>query len=256
MSRTELVSPGIQAIPQVLDDSPLLEMLSSQAASLIRSQSRQQDLREGMLAWDMGDELSDIFFPISGMISVRVLTPDGHAIEVASVGRQAAAGLYEQPGRSPALTQGVVAVPGRFVRISGFAFATAVRENPEIRALAAACDSWILRQSQLIAACNAAHSADCRFCRYLLRTSDALGADVIPLTQETIAQSLGIRRTTATLIAQDLQQRGTISYRRGKILISDRARLEAAACDCYAVLGRHHWPSCHLGGRSSHNSDF
>jgi CRP-like cAMP-binding protein len=221
-------------------------MLSPQAAALIRSQSRQQDMPEGTLAWDMGDEISDIFFPISGMISVRVLTPDGHAIEVASIGRQAAAGLYEQAGRPPGLTQGVVAVSGRFARISGHVFGTAVRDNPEIRSLVAACDGWLLRQSQLIAACNAAHPADRRFCRYLLRARDTLAADVIPLTQETIAQSLGIRRTTATLIAQDLQQRGIISYRRGKIVISDHVRLEAAACDCYPMLGRGHWPSFYL----------
>jgi CRP-like cAMP-binding protein len=246
MSRSEPVRAGVQAFSQAFSDNPLLEMLSPQAASLIRSGLHQQDLPEGALAWDVGDEISDIFFPISGMISIRVPTPDGHAIEVATVGHPGAAGLYEQAGRSPVLTQGVVAVSGRFAWISGFAFGAAVCENSEIRSLAAACDSWLLRQSQQIAACNAAHSADRRFCRYLLRASDALGADVIPLTQETIAQSLGIRRTTATLIAQDLQQRGIITYRRGKIIISDRARLEAAACDCYAMLGRGHWPSAHL----------
>jgi CRP-like cAMP-binding protein len=246
MSRGEPALPGIEAFSHVFNEISLLEMVSPQAASLLRSQSRQQELPEGALAWDVGDEISDFFFPISGMISVRVLTSDGHAIEVAAIGRQGAVGLYEQVGRSPVLTQGVVAVPGRFARISGFTFGAAVRENPEIRSLAAACDSWLLRQSQQIAACNAAHSADCRFCRYLLRASDALAADVIPLTQEAIAQSLGIRRTTATLIAQDLQQRGMISYRRGKIVIGDRTRLEAAACDCYAMLGRCHWPSFHL----------
>ncbi len=251
MSRGEPVHSGIQPFSQMLSDNPLFEMLSPHAAALIRSQSRHQDLPEGMSAWDMGDEVSDIFFPISGMISVRVLTPDGHAIEVASIGRQAAGGLYEQAGRPPALTHGVVSVPGRFTRISGFAFGVAVRENPEIRSLAAACDGWLLRQSQLIAACNATHPANCRFCRYLLRTSDGLAGGAIPLTQEAIAQSLGIRRTTATLIAQDLQQRGVISYRRGKIIISDRARLEAAACDCYAMLGHQYWPSFQLPGTRS-----
>jgi CRP-like cAMP-binding protein len=248
MSRSEPVRAGIEAFSPVFHDNPLLEMLSPQAASLIRNQSRQLDLPEGMLAWNVGDEISDIFFPVSGMISIRVLTSDGHAIEVATVGRQGAAGLYEQVGRAPVLTQGVVAVSGRFTRISGSAFGTAVRENIEIRSLAAACDSWLLRQSQQIAACNAAHPADARFCRYLLRASDALASDIVPLTQETIAQSLGIRRTTATLIAQDLQQRGIISYRRGKIIINNRVRLEGATCDCYAMLGRRHWPFFRLTG--------
>src|SRR5262249_44411146 len=127
-------------------------------------------------------------------------------------------------------------------------FGAAVREGGEIGHLAAACDEWLLRQCQQTAACNAAHSADHRFCRYLLRAADALAADTLPLTQETIAQSLGIRRTTATLIAQDPQQRGVISYRRGKIIIHDRAKLQAGACDCYAMLSRHYWPSARLAG--------
>jgi hypothetical protein len=73
--------------------------------------------------------------------------------------------------------------------------------------------------------------------------SDALSGDVVSATQETIAQALGVRRTTATLIAQHLQLRGTISYSRGKIAIRDRAALQAAACDCYSLLVRRHWPS-------------
>ena len=140
---------------------------------------------------------------------------------------------------------------GRFTRVPGIAFATAVRENQEIGSLAAACDAWLLLQSHQAAACNAAHSADRRFCRYLLRASDALASDTIPLTQETIAQSLGMRRTTATLIAQDLQQRGMINYRRGRIMIADRPRLEIAACDCHAMLAKRNWPAEQTGQLSS-----
>jgi CRP-like cAMP-binding protein len=244
MSRFRSLRP---ACPHAPGENRLLEMLTPQAASFVHRQSDQQDLPEGALVWDIDAEFSDIFFPHTGMLSVRVLTADGHAIEVASVGRQGAAGICGRGGRLPALTQAVVAVPGRFARVREYAFGMAVRENPEIRSLAEACDSWLLRQSQVIAACNACHSADRRFCFYLLRTSNALAADDVPLTHETIAQSLGIRRTTATLIAQDLQQRGIISYRRGKIVITNRARLEAAACDCCAMMGQRYWPSSNLG---------
>src|SRR5215470_12256197 len=100
MNRIELTRPGIQASTQVIKDNPLLELLSPEAAFLIHSQSHQQDLPEGALAWDVGDEISDIFFPISGMLSIGVPTPDGHAIEVGTIGRQGAAGLYDQAGRS------------------------------------------------------------------------------------------------------------------------------------------------------------
>ena len=84
--------------------------------------------------------------------------------------------------------------------------------------------------------------ADARF-RWLLRVCDALGVEMISVTQESIARALGIRRTTVTLIAQQFQARGVISYRRGKIDIHDRDALHAVACDCYRGLGRARWPS-------------
>jgi hypothetical protein len=85
----------------------------------------------------------------------------------------------------------------------------------------------------------------------LLRASDALAGEAVPATQESIANALGICRTTATLIAQQLQVRGTITYGRGKIAIRNRAGLQAAACDCYHALGRVHWPSELLRVRSA-----
>jgi CRP-like cAMP-binding protein len=180
-----------------------------------------------------------------------VLTSDGHAIEIATTGCEGAAGLYDHAGRLPTLTQAIVAVSGRFVRIPAPTFAAAMRDSQEIRHMAAVCSNWLQRQCQLTAACNASHAADRRFCRYLVRAGDALATHLIPLTQEAIAQSLGIRRTTATLIARDLQLRGMISYRRGKIMINDRAKLEAAACDCCGALASRYWPSSLLSGSQS-----
>jgi hypothetical protein len=87
------------------------------------------------------------------------------------------------------------------------------------------------------------HSADARLCRWLLRASDAVGHDTVVATQEAMAEALGVRRTTATLVAQALQQAQVISYSRGKIVVRDRAGLEAAACDCHAMLGQSNWPS-------------
>src|ERR1700747_213013 len=100
-------------------------------------------------------------------------------------------------------------------------------------------------QAQQAALCNAIHTADARFCRWVLRMSDALGVDLLQVTQEAIAEALGIRRTTANLIARQLQCKGMISGGRGKITIRNRAGLQSAACDCYSVLGRRHWP-CEL----------
>jgi CRP-like cAMP-binding protein len=223
----------------------LLAVLSVDAARLLGRHLQETEIREGALLWDVGADGGRIFFPISGIISVRVPAGNGHGIDVATIGPEGAAGFHEGAGSVPVWTQAVVQAPGRFATISAAAFQGAATEFAELDQLAAVCKAWLLLQSQRAALCNAVHSADARFCRWLLRTSDAIGLDIVRVTQEAIAEALGIRRTTANLIAQQLQWKGTISCGRGKIAIRDRAGLQSAACECYSVLGRSHWP-CEL----------
>jgi CRP-like cAMP-binding protein len=223
----------------------LLAALSADATRLLGRHLQETEIREGILLWDVDSDGGRIFFPISGIISVRVPTRDGHGIDVATIGPEGAAGFHEAAGTMPVWTQAVVQAPGRFATITATAFAAAAAEIEELEQVAAVCKAWLLLQSQRAALCNAVHSADARFCRWLLRTSDALGLDIVRVTQEAIAEALGIRRTTANLIAQQLQWKGTISCGRGKIAIRDRAALQSAACECYSVLDHSHWP-CEL----------
>jgi CRP-like cAMP-binding protein len=225
--------------------------LSAEASSLLQMHLREHELREGAALWNPGDQVEEVFFPVSGMVSVRVPTKDGHSIEVAAVGREGAAGVHEGSSIVPVLTQAVIQIPGRFIGIPAQAFASAVHQSEEIRRMAEVCNGWLLLQSQQTAACNAVHAADARLCRWLLRASDALAGEAVPATQESIAHALGICRTTATLIAQQLQVGGTITYGRGNIAIRNRAGLQAAACDCYHALGRARWPSELLRVRSA-----
>jgi CRP-like cAMP-binding protein len=94
-------------------------------------------------------------------------------------------------------------------------------------------------QTQQAVACNALHGAEARLSRWLLQTSDIIGGNVVPLTQEHLSQMLGVRRTTVTAIARALQQEGFIHYTRGRIEISDREKLKKFACECYEVLRGH-----------------
>jgi CRP-like cAMP-binding protein len=192
--------------------------------------------------WDVGAPVGQIFFPLSGLISIRVPTGT-RVIEVANIGREGAAGVSEGSGGLPVLTQAVTQVPGRFMVMSTEAFATCLRQDEEVRRAAEICNAWLLLQSQRIAACNSVHAIEARFCRWLLRASDALDEDIVPVIQGTISQMLGVRRTTITLIARRIELRGAITYSRGKIVIRDRASLEAVACDCHRTLSRIHWPS-------------
>ena len=95
-----------------------------------------------------------------------------------------------------------------------------------------------LAQVQQSAACNALHEAESRFCRWLLQSRDRSDGDIVPITQEFLAQMLGVRRTTVTLVAQSLQDAGLLRYRRGRIEILDRNMLEERACECYGVVRR------------------
>jgi CRP-like cAMP-binding protein len=234
-------SPAAAPFVQNASRNSLLDAMPAKTLSKLNNHFRELDYPEGTALWDAGDQVRQVVFPVSGTISIRVPTNDGHGIEVATIGREGAVGFHDDG--LPSVTQAVVQAPGRFISIPAQAFSAAAQKDEEIRRLADICNGWLLLQSQQTAACNAIHAADARFCRWLLRASDALGADTVLVTQEAIAQALGIRRTTVTLIAQQLQLRGAISYRRGRVAIRDRANLQAAACDCHHKLDRSRWPS-------------
>jgi CRP-like cAMP-binding protein len=238
--RSHDLPSAVSVVPNASRNS-LLDAVSAKTLSKLNNQFRELDYPEGTALWNAGDLVRQIVFPVSGTISIRVPTKDGHGIEVATIGHEGAVGFHDDG--LPAVTQAVVQAPGRFMCITAQAFAAAAQKDEDIRRLADICNGWLLLQSQQTAACNAVHAADSRFCRWLLRASDALGADTVLVTQEAIAQALGIRRTTVTLIAQQLQLRGAISYRRGRVAIRDRASLQGAACDCYHKLDRSRWPS-------------
>ena len=200
------------------------------------------------MLWDVGEQVDRIYFPLSGIVSIVLPVKDGNGVEVASIGREAIAGTSYKWGRvGPSLSwptvRGIVQIAGEFFIMSAMQFANIAWMSDEVERLAGLSCDWLLTQSQQMAACNAVHLADARLCRWLLLSAERLEGDLIPATQETIAQALGIRRTTVTVIAHDLQIAGIIAYKRGKIVIRDYDRLRAAACDCHAALDRSYWPS-------------
>src|SRR5262249_16313735 len=217
--------------------------LSPSAFSALEPHLSGRDFEEGSVLWHAGEEIDRVYFPLSGIVSLVLPVKDGNGIEVASIGPEGAAGIDYRSGQSQSVTQGVTQIGGTFLHMPASQFARLARQNGEIDGIAATCRNWLLTQSQQMAACNAVHSADKRFCRWLLQCSERLNTDMVPSTHESISRTLGIRRTTVTLSAQSLQMDGDISYRRGKIVIRDRERLRSGGCDCCAVLGRHNWPS-------------
>ena len=227
-----------------------LSALSPAAASLLRRHLTTCMLREGTVLWAPGSSGAGVYFPISGLMSIGCVLTNGECVEVGSIGREACAGGVLNFSESGFPTMGAVQVGGDFARIPGAEFLRAASESEEVKMLLTFARDWISMQAQQLAACNAIHSADRRFCRWLVQSSRRMETTTLHATQESIASLLGIRRTTVTFIAQTLQQNGIIEYRRGKITIVDVEGLQAAACDCCNAIDRRYWPSTRLSQRS------
>jgi CRP-like cAMP-binding protein len=129
-----------------------------------------------------------------------------------------------------------VQIGGNFWIISAPRFEAASSRSAELRELIFSYTERSLAEAQQNVACNALHEGSSRLCRWLLQCADRTGSRELFLTQEFLAEMLGVRRTTVTLFAQELRKRGTIRYSRGRITILNRAALEACACECYEAI--------------------
>jgi CRP-like cAMP-binding protein len=214
----------------------LLAALPEPAIALLEPDLRQVTLPQGVVCFGAGDPIDQVYFPRTGMISLFVTTGDGDMIQTSSVGCEGAVGV--QCGNGPCLsfTRAIVQIGGNFWVISAPRFEVATSRSAELRELIFAYIETLWAEAQQNAACNAIHDGSSRLCRWLLQCADRTGSDQVLLTQEFLAEMLGVRRTTVTLLAQELQKRGILRYSRGRITILDRAALEGCACDCYEVI--------------------
>jgi CRP-like cAMP-binding protein len=135
-------------------------------------------------------------------------------------------------------TRAIAQIGGRFTTIRAARFAELVDGNAAVTNLFSRYTEMLLAEAQQIVACNAIHDSASRLARWLLQSADRIGSDELALTQETLAEMLGVRRTTVTLLAQSLKEKGLIRYSRGHILITNRKILESNACECYHAV--HH----------------
>jgi len=216
----------------------LLAALPPPALDLLRRDLKDVTLDQGRVLFEPGSPLDTIYFPHTGLISLLVLTRDGGAIETGTVGREGAVGLHGTLGPRMSFTRATAQIPGKFSVIPAARLSRLMDESSPIRALIQKYTEVLWAESQQATACNAAHDAAARLARWLLQSSDRIGSDHISLTQEFLAQMLGVRRTTVTLLAQALQTEGVIAYSRGQIHIVNRPALEARSCECYRVMKR------------------
>jgi CRP-like cAMP-binding protein len=217
-------------------DNRLLAALPPNTLALLGRDLIQVSLQQGAILLEPGDPIANIYFPQTGLISLLVVGREGSAIETATVGREGAVGLHGGLGGRRSFTRATTQIGGTFSTIRAEGFERIANGSASVRDLILRYTEVLLAGTQQIAACNATHAAGPRLCRWLLQCADRTGRDELPLTQEYLAQMLGVRRTTVTLLAQALQVRGLISYRRGHIMLLDRKGLEECACECYDIM--------------------
>ncbi|HLH97955.1 MAG TPA: Crp/Fnr family transcriptional regulator [Xanthobacteraceae bacterium] len=194
------------------------------------------DLRARSSLYRCGDEIDEVIFPNSGLVTLTVPSREEHGALVLVVGHEGLVGGLAAAAEARATCDVDVMVGGEALRTSASAFRRALDEQPGIRRLAARFDSIALAQAQQTALCNAAHSVEARICRWMLEFQDRSNSNTVPLTQNTLAQMLGVRRTTVTLVAGRLEAAGVLKCRRRFLQIQSREKLEQHACECYGQL--------------------
>lgn len=196
------------------------------------------DLEKGRLLYDPGDEIDTVYFPHNTVVSLMTLMRNGAAIESATIGREGALGLMAAAAPRQSLSRAIIQVGGRASRISAAHLHQAWTRSAQLRALVDRHTDALYGHAIQSVACNALHSVEARFCRWLLSCHDRIDNNTVSLTQEFLADMLGVQRTTVTAVAGALQAKGLIRYRRGVVDILDRAGLEAMACECYGAVRR------------------
>jgi CRP-like cAMP-binding protein len=214
----------------------LLAALPAEDYGLLAPHLIQIDLDRGRILYEPGDRIDMVYFPHDGVISMMTLMENGAAIENAIIGRESALGLMAAAGPRQSLSRAIVQPPCRCARISAHYLQDAWTRSPAVRRLADQNTEALLAQVTQLAACNALHSVESRFCRWLLSCHDRISTDTVALTQEYLADMLGVQRTTVTTVARALQEKGVIRYRRGVVDIVNRAGLEATSCECHGVV--------------------
>jgi len=222
-------------LPQVTNK--LLAALSPEDQGLLAPHLAQVDLERGRLLYDPGGRIDVVYFPHDG---VMTLMENGAAIENATIGCEGALGLMAAVRPRQSLSRAIVQTPTRAARIGAAQLHDAWDKSPRIRDLVDRHSEALYGHAIQSVACNALHSVEARFCRWLLTCHDRIVSDTVALTQEFLADMLGVQRTTVTAVARTLQAKGAIRYRRGVVDIIDRGVLEQLACECYGVIRRNY----------------
>ncbi len=193
-------------------------------------------LRGGDVLYESGAPLRQVYFPIDCVISLLYVLENGASAEISVVGNEGAVGLSLFIGGETTTSRAIIHSAGSAYRLTGRRLRAEFEGHGDMLHILLRYSQSLLTQMAQTAICNRHHSVDQQFCRWLLSSLDRLPSNKLKVTQELIANMLGVRREGVTAAAGKLQKLGIIEYVRGQITVLDRPRLEKLACECYAIV--------------------
>jgi CRP-like cAMP-binding protein len=194
------------------------------------------DMPLGKALYESGSALSHVYFPTTSIVSLLYVLEDGGSAEIAVVGNEGLVGVALFMGGQTTPSRAVVQSAGRGFRLKADLLMLEFNRGGPVLHLLLRYTQALITQMAQTAVCNRHHSLDQQLCRWLLLSLDRLNSKQLVMTQELIANMLGVRREGVTEAAGRLQNAGLIRYRRGQITVLDRLRLEQRTCECYAVV--------------------
>lgn len=221
------------AAPKHRTGNLLLDALVGDDADRLISHAEKRAIEVGMRLVAPGTEISAVYFPTEGTLSLLAVPDDEHRVEAATIGREGAADVFAALGSRTAIHELIGEVPGEMIVIDVEAVVREASSPGRFQQLVHGYIQAFFAQAAYGAACNAVHQMNSRAARWLLTTHDRVGGDTFILKQQFLATMLGVQRPTVSIAAGTLKAAGLIDYSRGTVTIKDRQGLEEAACPCY-----------------------
>lgn len=212
----------------------LLDALPADVYERLRPHLELVDLEMGASVYEAGSRQAYVYFPTDSIVSLLYVMKDGASTEIAGVGNEGVVGIALFMGGDTTPSRAVVQCAGHAYRLK--AKLLKAEFGGALQHLLLRYTQALITQMAQTSVCNRHHSIEQQLCRWLLLTADRLPRSVLAMTQEAIANTLGVRREGVTEAAGKLQEDGLINYSRGRITIVDRGGLEARVCECYAVV--------------------
>lgn len=217
-------------------DNLWIASLDSSDRARIEPHLSERSFAQGQMLYDAGEAVDDVWFPLTGVVSLMTVLDDGRMIETAAIGREGLVGVTCGPMNARASSRAIAQMEGSAACCPADAFSAALHESEAMRDALSRFTESLFAQVQQTAACNAQHRLDERLARWLLTLHDRIDGDRFDLTQADIAQMLGVRRATVSEVGSELEGRGLIRRGRGWVEVLDRPALLEAACGCYEMM--------------------